>query len=372
MVGMKSGIASLAIAGGFVFAAVVGCSASGSDAPVDDTTPTDPNGGSSGTAQLPPPSNPPGQDPPPNPPPPPTDAGKDSAVDAGPPPPTPGTACTTPNKIVSKACGACGTQQTLCLDPGDGGTPAWTDYSACTGELAGGCVPGTTSTESCGNCGTVTKTCSKYCAWNTPACTGQPVNSCSPLSVDLSSAGCATAGTFRQRSCKTDCTYDNFSASCTAPPTTIQVGTGLGSESSTVVEFSATTTIARLSGFSCPQTIGTNLVPYEYVTVHNPNAKSATVTIYNSAVTGGSVIATQMATYPGTGQPTDRKACTKYNDFGDDTITGDSSFASLSDTDSPVIPANGSILVYVAMDQKVSATNPAGPVKLTVRLDALK
>ena len=36
-------------------------------------------------------------------------------------------------------------------------------------ELAGGCVPGTTAQEDCGNCGKVTKTCTQYCAYTSGA-----------------------------------------------------------------------------------------------------------------------------------------------------------------------------------------------------------
>jgi hypothetical protein len=365
---LRTGLATFALSALVGIVIATGCSASGGDDAITDTAPTPP---ATDTAQLPPPGNPLPQDPPP---PPSKDAGKDAQVDAGPPPPTPGTACSDPNKIVSKQCGACGTQSTICQSTTDGGMPTWTDYSVCTGELPGGCIPGTTSTQSCGNCGTQTVTCSKYCAQTFGSCTGQPVNSCVPLSLDFANAGCSTASTYKQRSCKTDCSWDNFSTACSAPPAIIEVPPNVTQQSSTLVTLSASKTITRLKDdTACPNApIGTLATAFEYVQIHNSNPKPALVTIFNSMAPGGSVIHTQLATYAGSTPPStaaQRTACVKgLNTFGDDTISGDTNFSTLSDTDRPTVPANGSILVYNA-GYDASAV---GVVKLTVQLDALQ
>jgi hypothetical protein len=373
-----SAVWSVVVAGSFAVAAVVGCSASGSDASLDDeTAATDPNlPGSS----LPPPSST-GDDGTDTAPPSKKDAGgKDSSVDAGPPPPVPGTACAKPDEIVKKQCGACGEQSTVCIAGADGGPGAWTEYSPCTGEIADGCVPGTTVTEACGNCGTVTRTCSKYCGWSAGTCTGQPADSCVPLAIDLSTAGCGAAETYRQRSCKADCTWNNFSSTCSAAPTSIEVPPTVGGVSGTIVTLRSAKTAPKLTG-TCPNaTLSTTVTsPYEYVHVHNPNAKAAVVTVFNSLAPGGVVFHTVLAAYAGAQSPaTDaaRKACLAggVNTFGDDALTGDFDFASLGDGDAVTVPANGTVTIYVGAYSKFDAAKPAastGPVRVSVRLDAL-
>jgi hypothetical protein len=258
----------------------------------------------------------------------------------------------------------------VCIENGDAGTGTWTEYSSCEGETVGGCIPGTTQTAACGNCGTQVNTCSKYCAWSNGTCAGQPANSCVPLSIDLSPAGCATGNTYRQRDCKTDCTWNNFSATCATPPTIIQVPPTVGQSSSTLVTLAATKMMNRLTS-SCPNaTVGTLSTAYEYIEVHNPNAKAALVTVYNSVAPGGPTIHTQLAAYAGSTPPpaASRGSCLKgVNTFGDDTISGDSSFSTLANGQRPTIPAGGSIIIY---DAGFSAT-ALGTVKLTVQLDAL-
>ena len=352
---------------------VVGCSASGGDAVVDDATPTEPT---SPPSTLPPASSAPvgeldASKPPPK------DAGKDSTVDAGPPPPVPGTSCPVRDEVKKKKCGACGEQSTLCLGTGDAGGGTWADYGACELELAGGCIPGTTAPEACGNCGTRTKTCSQYCSYASGSCKGEPVDSCVPGAVDLSTASCPVADVYRQRTCGSACTYDNFSATCTPAPTTITVGPTVGNVTSTIVNLTSTQTAPRLGG-TCPAgtlTAATTVTPYAYVKVHNPLARSVLVSVYDSVAPGGSVFATILASYGAATPTTDvqRKACVKgVNDFGDDLLTGDSDFASLSDTDAITIPAGGTVTIYNAAFSKYSAANPAastGKVRLNVRVE---
>jgi len=145
--------ARVAVAAVVGIAVVVGCSASGDSDPALDSTPTDPAAMMPPSAALPASGGP--VDTADSSTPPPKDAGaKDSAVDAGPPPPVPGTPCPTLNELKKKKCGACGQQATLCLsdaDAGDGGAAGgtWAPYGPCENELAGGCIPGTTITQAC-------------------------------------------------------------------------------------------------------------------------------------------------------------------------------------------------------------------------------
>jgi hypothetical protein len=357
------------------FVAAEGCSADGGAdfEPTQEPAPTD-------TAQLPPASSSGGPTPDAGKP---KDAGKDAVVDAGPPPPVPGTPCTKSNEIATKKCGACGTQSAICLPGGDagadgGGALAWTEYSACAGELAGGCIPGTTETEGCGNCGTRTRTCTNACVFTLGACGGQPADSCTPGGYDFSSAGCTVAGAWRNRSCKPNCTWNSFSATCVAPPDSVDVAPNVGSVTTTLAVLTASTTIAKLSG-TCPNaTVTTTITPYAYVEVHNPLAKTATVSIYNSLAVGGAVFKTELAAYAGTVVPGDdaaRKACVKgVATTGTAALTGDAKFASLDNTRVVTIAPGASVLVYVGAYYAYDATKPAdstGAVKLNVRTETL-
>jgi hypothetical protein len=360
-------VAQAAFACAAVIGLVVGCGADGSGGPIDEATdpqPTDPG------ATLPPPSDP-------GTPPAATDAGaakKDASpppVDAGPPPPDPGTACPTIDEVKTRSCGACGTQSTLCEADGDSGAGKWSAYGPCTGELAGGCIPGTVTTEACGNCGTLTKTCTKYCAYTSTTCSGEPAGSCAPGNVDLSSASCTTPNTYRQRTCGSTCTYGSFGASCAPPPTTVEVPVTAGQVTGTLVTFSSDQTAALLAG-TCPSatTSTTTTTAYTYVTVHNPNALSATVAIYNSQATGGTVFTTELAAYDGTTVPANRATCLKgVATYGTSALTGSSSFASLDNTRAVTIPAGGSVIVY---DAARSATTTAGTAQFNVKLVSLQ
>lgn len=308
------------------------------------------------------------------------DAGKsDAGKDAGPPPPEPGDACSDLNKIVEKKCGACGKQSTVCLAGDDGTTGTWSQYSSCSGELAGGCIPGESVTEECGNCGTRVRVCSAYCVLSSPVCSGEPADSCPPGSVDLTSAGCTTPNTFRARTCKADCSYNPY-GDCAAPPTTINVAPTVGSVSSTVAILSSSKTMPKLAG-TCPNaTLSTTISsPYTYIQVKNTLSKTVTASIYNSLAPGGVVIETTLASYVGAVAPTAeaaRKACDKgTNTLGTASLTGDSKFASLDGTRKVTIPAGGTVSVYVAADKAYDASKPAestGPVKLNVKTETLE
>ena len=373
---LGSGLMATAIVCALVTVTFAGCTADGTTGEVPETEPAtnEPGAvlpGSSGDEDEP--DEPVG------------DAGKkkdggksDAGKDAGPPPPEPGDPCTDLNKIVEKKCGACGKQSTVCL-AGDAGTGYWSAYGACSGELVGGCIPGETVTEDCGNCGTRVRTCSAYCVLSSPTCTGQPADSCPPGSIDLTAAGCSAPNTFRARTCKADCSYNPF-GDCAAPPTSVNVAPTVGSVSSTVAVLSSSQTMAKMTG-TCPNpTLSTTIsTPYTYIQVKNPLAKAATVSIYNSLAPGGDVLETILAAYQGAVAPTAeaaRKACDKgVSISGTTALTGNTKFASLDNTRKVTIPAGGTVSVYVAAERAYDATKPAdttGSVKLSVKTESVE
>lgn len=359
---LKSGLFAFMLTGVLGAAAVVGCSASGDGVGIDTTqTPTEPDPASTGST-LPPK----GTDPAPS-----TDGGKDAGkkdaapkpeagVDAGPPPPVPGTACTDTTVTGKKPCGACGHAEALCQDDGTGKLK-WTDYGACGAELAGGCVPGTTVTEACGNCGTQVKTCTQYCAYSVSACTGQPVNNCKPGAVEYTTASCATPSTYKNRVCAGTCTWAPYSATCETPttPNKMTVSAAVGGVVS--AEWTLAGNQKRPSG-TCPATItaSSSTGPFAVVEVSNPSAtKVAEVTIYQSqSATGKANLDLVLWTYAGNGLPMNDMALGACVDGVEDYCLGSSSdlatnpcgntgsnfyFAGI---DKISIPAGGKILVY--------------------------
>ncbi len=365
---LKTGLAAIGISGVLIAAVIGGCSADGG-ATVD--TPPDPTQDPPG-ATLPPPSDNndnQGKDSGAT-----KDSGKDSGsskpdtgVDAGPPPPTPGTACAKADEVKDKPCGACGKAQTVCI----GGK--WSDYGACQGELAGGCIPGTVVNEACGNCGTMKKTCTNFCAYTSGACTGQPASSCAPGTIEYITAGCPTPGTYRNRTCGAACTWGGTSATCDEPnnPNKMTAGATVGA----IV--SATWTLAPANVMKRPYSCGGTSfssadLQYVGVEVKNPNATSIEVSLYHSPAPGGTELDTLIWYYATTLPPktdTEIAACTgSVHDSCNVTPTSlcqnvDSlNFAGM---DKVTIPANGKILVYSS-----GYTNTeTGPFNLNIRTD---
>jgi hypothetical protein len=362
---LRSGLFVSAFATFTGFIAFVGCSADGAatddfgpltePAPNEPSTPLNP-GTSSGGGTNNNNNNNNGND---------SDSG---GQDPKPAAPQPGEPCSKLNDVFEKDCGACGKHSAICL-AGEGGTGYWSEYGDCAGEIEGGCIPGTTQTEACGNCGTRVLTCSKYCAWNNPVCSGEPPNSCPPGSVELVAAGCGEHK-YRQMTCKADCTYNPASLSCEAPPKVVNVAPTINSLSSTIVILSTGKTIKAITG-SCPTpTISTTAanVPYEYIQVKNPLPKAATVSIWNSAAPPtNAVVDTTLVAYNGEEVPADRKGCVQMYTSSTAALTGDTKFAALTDTRKVTIPAGGTVTVYVG-----GATATAeGAVKLTVRTESI-
>ena len=375
---LKSGLVTFSIAGLCAVAVFVGCSADGGSGGIGDETTTEQDP-TEGTAMLPPSSQDEDEAPAGNKPAPPAkkDAGKtDSGYDAGPPPPVPGTACSTLNEIKKKSCGACGEQSTVCLATGDSGAGTWSDYSPCENELAGGCVPGTVVDEPCGNCGTVKKTCTQYCAWTSGACSGQPQNSCKPGTIEYSTAGCSTPSTYRNRTCGAACTWGGFSATCDEPnnPNKMTISGTVGQVVTAQWTLASTSTTKRPYGCSGGTPSSASNYPFVAVEVKNPTNQTAEISMYHSAVGGGTQLDTLIWVYKKTLPPSDdaslaacdfgvADSCLSANPCGN--TGGNFDWAGIEKV---TIPPQGKILVYSAG----YTSTELGNFNLNLRTDKLQ
>ncbi len=365
----RSIVASL-VASGAVLVCFFGCSAAGSDAdlggsdaPPQSTSSLPPPSGASSSGDMP------------------SDGGSggptkhDASVDAGPPPPAPGDACTKVDAIYSRSCGACGKQEAICQAP-DGGSPSVSAYSACHDELAGGCMPGAVATESCGNCGTHTKTCSKYCAWSVSACTGEPLDSCPAGTTLWTSAGCPTTGTFRSRACSDACSWQSYSA-CSTPDYQVHAPKTLGATSRVIIPLSSAYKSKRVMGTCGSATLSaTAAYAVAWVRVVNDGDKTATLSIWNEAPTGSPVVRTVLASYAA--QPSsdpELTACEKgTSTFCPASIPcGDPSFGALTGTNAVVIAPGQSKIVGITGQAALGTAGEIseGSVTLAVRPDSL-
>lgn len=298
------------------------------------------------------------------------DAGKDSGVDAGPVGPVAGTACTNDGEVQSRPCGACGKQETVCLDAGGG--LKWTEYGVCQGELAGGCIAGTVETEACGKCGTRTRTCTQYCAWTTTACGGEPTNACTPGLQDYTSAGCPSGGV-RQRACGETCGFSSYS-SCAPLRFELTAPTTVGATSSAVFPLRLTQAMKRQTG-TCPAgTFSTTTNhAYVYVEIKNPTTSTITLSAWNTeAFAGSPILDTLMGWYNGTTIPADeaaRRLCAKgmVDPCPTGLPCGNSKWAGLTAANSVVVPPSGTVLLYFAS----YTAGAEGDVKLVVRADTI-
>jgi hypothetical protein len=306
------------------------------------------------------------------------DAATESGVDAGKPAPNTGDACATLDEVFTRTCGICGTQQSLCLAKPDGTPGVVSDYSPCEHELAGGCTPGVSEDEACGNCGTRKRTCTQYCAWSTGACTGEPVDSCTPTMQDYTTAGCPSAGAVRKRACNATCSWSSFSATCTPLDFKLVVAGTPGDTVSGVFPLRATIADKRMTG-TCPNGFlsSTTNHPYAYVELVNPTANPLTLSAWNTAATTTSpIIDTLMTWYPGNTKPTDdasRKACSKgIGDSCPSTLPcGDSKWAGLTAASAITLPPSSSVLLFFGSYYAAGGSSTAeGPVKLVVRTDS--
>jgi hypothetical protein len=366
-----SSLVTLGLAGMIAGGIAVGCSADGStDIPGDSTgtdtngtdpaeagtpsTPTD-NGGGGGMANQ-------GGG---------VDAGKGGAKDAGKGGNTGDSGSSTLNTIYTRSCGFCGSQQAVCLANGAAGKVS--DYSACSGEVADGCAPGSMMMEACGLCGTHQKICQNNCQWQAGSCTNEPMNACSPGLINNSGAGCS-AGTYRQQTCGNDCKYGNFTMSCGAfvNPVTLQVP-AVGAVVSAAQDIEPVVGKSWGLGITstCPATTVKADNPMDYIELDNNTGKAAKVTIYQSAAPGGSELDTVLFVYNGSSPPADdasKKACVgKVSDSCATTaLCGSASTFTFASLASVAIPAGGKILVYSS-----AYSSDTGKMMINVKTESL-
>ena len=297
------------------------------------------------------------------------------AEDAGPPPPSPGDTCAKADQIFKRACGACGSQEAICLAEA-GGALKVSDYGQCLGETAGGCIPGTVADESCGNCGKLTKTCTKYCAWQKTACGGEPANACPAGQVSWVTSGCASGVT--KRTCSDVCQWSSFTGTCTASDYQLKVPDAAGKTSSIVLPLLATQKSKKVTGSCTNATLSTSdQYVVAYVTVKNENATTAKVTAWNSLAPGGSVIDTVLTAYASMPSgDTALKACLGTAGTYCSTSTlpcGDTKFGSLAGTNAVTVPAGQTRVVAITTEQIFGGTATVeGPIVLTVRTDSFE
>ncbi len=376
------------------------------------------------------------------------DSGVDSGIDAGFDSGflvfygAPGTPCTTEGDLQAQTCGLCGTQTSQCILRPDGGIPfdagkvdatladaapakdsgpalVWGEFGACSSELDGGCVPGTSKTIGCGTCGTETLLCEPDCQYGTSECSGQKADACVPGSVDFtvvsscesdgglvvdggkddaghddaghSDAGPRDAATDvvtippvagRSQTCSATCAWEP-STSCELPPSTLTIAPDITGKVTTVVNLSPAQETPRLDLTTpCPASGVSSTVstPYALVTVKNSStSKSAVVSAWTWQVPGAISVSTYFTAYSAT--PTTQSqflnclvaVTNTCMDMSDPTacVSG-STYGGLmlGDGNALTIPAGGSIVLFV-QDQKNIAKD-IGPVEVTVRTEAFE
>ena len=103
----------------------------------------------------------------------------------------------------------------------------WSEWGSCTAQIDGGCMPGTSKTQSCGMCGTQTIICEPDCEYGATNCLGQVIGGCIPGTTDFTvDPSCDDAGvdggggpgSGREKVCTSSCTWDASSTCVTPPP----------------------------------------------------------------------------------------------------------------------------------------------------------
>ncbi|MFO0675169.1 MAG: hypothetical protein U0169_01450 [Polyangiaceae bacterium] len=294
-----------------------------------------------------------------------------------------GSPCAQPNALQERLCGRCGVERRFC-GPVDGGY-VWQPWGTCLGERPTGCIPGSTVIEYCGLCGTRTLVCQNDCSLGAGGFCQRPTNAeCEGdagvdggrvVSEFVSGLSCPM-GEGRRRSCKTDCSWNDF-GSCESPfsgdggsnPNILvagaagQVVTG-EFELPVNPKIKAVETTILGTPITCPLTnLTTRTTQFSYVQVQNPTAAPIHVSIWGTTATNGEELDTIMAVYGGPVPPPDtdesaRKLCLAGTFTNDDCTSSsgvcEGGFAGLvadsDDGDQGVtIPGNGSITVYTAL-----------------------
>ncbi len=317
----------------------------------------------------------------------------DSAVDPE------GTACVPEGTIQKRACGLCGTESRVCLNTGGGAT--WQKWGLCTGEVAGGCTPGTTATAACGRCGTLARQCTSTCTWVEGICGNEPANACDPgLSEYVDGLSCG-AGAGRVRTCQSPavdggaggCTWGTYSTNCRSPLTTLEVSGTVGQSVGIIAKLSQQST--EVYNSYNPDG-GANCEVYSYdagstygdraalVRVTNPTSKTVVVTIWGGpSSTGNSANDLRIATYDGAQMPPASFAncsrfaegnCTSYSPC---TGVPSAAYAALYSTDGGLedrvtLAPGASAVIYVADDSYVYSPPYPDSASVFARTDQVK
>lgn len=325
------------------------------------------------------------------------DAGADVALDSGWDPV--GSPCPDGSGIQTRQCGKCGSESRFC------GNGVWQAWGTCSGEVTGGCTPGESQSQYCGQCSWKNVTCGPDCKWNTAGfCNPTPGAPAAECEGDASADGGAAAkwypglscdaGDGRWASCQPNCTWGN-PGPCVTPPGAANVvsisGVVAGVQAS-VFSIPATPTLTRLSSGVCPKTSYAyeDPVPYSYVEIRNPTAQAATVSIWLSNSTapadGGDAgtrnIDTILAVYAGRALPmsdAERFACLVYvsdecSSTTDAPCKSPWSGLTLGAGHAVTIPANGSVLAYVSVYTATpyGDTLTSGDYQINVRTERLQ
>jgi hypothetical protein len=257
----------------------------------------------------------------------------------------------------------------------------WSEWSACTGEIDGGCLPGTQTVQSCGACGKQTVICEPDCELGATNCEGQVAGGCIPGTVEFTPvAACATDGGIagKTESCGATCQWD-ASATCEAPPSTLTIAPSGSGEVNTFVNFTAANEkpLVNLTEFICPTTLTNGMqTPFGFVTVQNSSmTQMAVVSVWTSQAPHAPQIDTAITAYAA--MPANNSGLKNCEGVVTDTCMDMSDPTSclgsygglmIGDGNAVTIPAGGTVVIFV-QDQFNDAAD-LGAVEVTVRTEA--
>jgi len=272
----------------------------------------------------------------------------------------------------------------------------WSLFGACASEIDGGCLPGTSTTVSCGTCGTQTILCEPDCEYGVTSCQGQVANGCLPGSVDFQVVpACAVDGGVggKLQTCNSSCSWGDASTSCTVAPNALTASVTPSAKVDTIVNLTAAQTALTLMSGNCPVSLanGNISTPYAYVKVTNPSAtKALTASIWTSQPSGAPKLDTEITTYsqmPGSTTEREQNCVNVLTDTCSDTsdptscpLNGTYGGLMIGDlqnspplppanqTNAVVVPGGGTVLLFLQL------VNPgdSGEVRLTVRTESLQ
>jgi hypothetical protein len=313
-----------------------------------------------------------------------TDAGADAYAPTG-------SECSRSNAVEERLCGFCGAQKRLCLKSGDG-VLRWLDWGPCIGEKPDAGLPGTVVRRACKMCGTQTIHYDSQCNATVGFCEPSLTAECEAGETEWVQGLSCSTGQYRTRSCKADCSWDDF-GSCTklgagsvivAPSVVSAQDAGTSAASKGTFALQTKPSQTALIGYgtqTCPLSSyypTTDATAYAYVEVQNPMDRAIVVDLWHSSGD------TQMAVYAGTTVPDpfsvdERRLCkagTSVTDRCTDSLSKDCngsptqvSTAGLAGIE---IPAKSSIVVWNALSRMPSTGGSLDPLTLNVRTTAIR